>query len=664
MTTSEIRLPPGELERLAECVLEPIRFPAAVQPHGVLLVVRRADLVIIQVSENAAVVVGADPVALLGRSLADLIGQAAVDELPDILDPASVASNPARTEVDGAVFDVIVHDVDGSLIVELEPLVDSADHQIAAMRVSFRRLANAATVDDLWEQTAIEVRRITGFDHVMVYHFHPDEHGEIVGESIAEGMEPYLGLHYPASDIPAQARHLYLSKLSRSIVNSSAEPAAMLSDANTPQPDRLDMSGAELRAVSPHHLEFMRNMGQVSTFSLSIVRAGRLVGMITCAHRSERRIPYGVREGLEILANQVALQLGAMVEIDRLGRRNDVRQVRARLLAQVDGRDDIANALLTAEITVFDLVPADGATVHLGGAALSIGIAPSNAQLDEFIAELIGATGSLEFASNAIPLDYQQWVAQLPGIAGVLVRPLGAEGDYIAWYRGEVTQSVNWLGDTSLGNRLTPLSPRNSFSAWTEDVTGTSLPWGDLADEASELCRDLDSALLHRAQSQLAELALRDPLTGLPNRRLFMDRLEHGIGRSARGDDLAVLFIDLDRFKAINDSLGHAVGDEVLVSVATTLVAAARSGDTVARLGGDEFVVLCEHVNAEEAQAVADRMLAGIHSLSADDAVLRLSASIGIAIVDAASSASQVLSRADAAMYRAKELGRDQVTTG
>jgi chemotaxis family two-component system sensor kinase Cph1 len=664
MAISEIRLPPGELERLAECVLEPIRFPGAVQPHGLLLVVRRDDLVITQVSDNAQAVVGADPVALLGLGLADLIGREAVDELPDILDPASVASNPARTEFDGAVFDVIVHDVGASLIVELEPLVESDENQIAVMRVSFRRLANATTVDELWEQTAIEVRRVTGFDHVMVYHFHPDEHGEIVGESIADGMEPYLGLHYPASDIPAQARQLYLSKLSRSIVNSSSAAAAMLSDANVQQSGELDMSGAELRAVSPHHLEFMRNMGQVSTFSLSIVRNGRLVGMITCAHRSERRIPYGVREGLEILANQVALQLGAMVEIDRLGRRNDVRQVRARLLAQVDGRADIADALLTGDITVLDLVPAGGATVQLGGAAHSIGTAPSPAQLDEFIAEVFRATGTLDFVSNAIPLDYPQWAGQLPQIAGVLVRRLGGDGDYVAWYRGEVNQSVNWLGDTSPGNRLTPLSPRNSFSAWTEDVTGTSLPWGDLADEASELCRDLDSALLHRAQSQLAELALRDPLTGLPNRRLFMDRLEHSLARSSRGDDLAVLFIDLDRFKAINDSLGHAVGDDVLVRVATTLTAAARSGDTVARLGGDEFVVLCEHVSAEEAQAIGDRMLAGIHSLSADDAGLRVSASIGIAIVDADSSASQILTKADTAMYRAKELGRDQVTTG
>lgn len=664
MAVSELRLPPGELERLAQCVLEPIRAPGAVQSHGLMLVVDGNSLLITAASDNAYSLVGAAPVALLGRNLADLLGGDAVQQLQDILDSSSIASNPARTTINGLEFDVIVHASDTSFIVELEPLVESNEHQIAAMRVSFRRLANARTDRELWALTASEIRRVTGFDHVMVYHFHPDDHGEVVAEDIAEGMEPYLGLHYPASDIPAQARQLYLSKLSRLIVNSASKAAVLLSDANFHHPGALDMSGAELRAVSPHHLEFMRNMGQVSTFSLSIVRNGRLVGMITCAHRTERRIPFSTREGLEILTNQVALQLGGMVDIKRLERRDRVRQLRATLLNQIAAQDDIARALVAGDVTLLDLVPADGATIRLGDKTANIGRVPSLTQISAFVETIVAETGSLDFASNAIPRDYPELASKLPGIAGLLIRRLGGEGDFIAWNRGEIKQTVDWLGDPALANRLTPLSPRNSFSLWSEDVTGTSLPWSDLTAEASELCRDLDSALLHRAESLLADLALRDPLTELPNRRLFMDRLEHGLTRHARGDNFAVLFIDLDRFKAINDSWGHAAGDDALVRVASALSSAARLGDTVARLGGDEFVVLCEHAEIGEARDIAGRMLEAVRATVAEGASWHLSASIGVTIIDSESTASQTLTRADSAMYRAKKAGGDRIAAG
>jgi len=675
MTISEIRLPPGELQRLAECVLEPIRFPGAVQPHGLLLVVRSADFTITRVSENAAAIVGADPMALLGRPLADLLGDGAPEELRDILDPESIASNPARIIVDGRVFDVLVHRVDDFVVVELEPVVTSEDGAIRAMRVSFRRLATARSREELWAATANEIRRITGFDHVMVYHFHPDDHGEIVAEAIADGMEPYLGLHYPASDIPAQARQLYLTKLSRLIVNSGDDGVALLSDVNDSAANRadiepasaLDMSGSELRAVSPHHLQFMRNMGQVSTFSLSLVQNGRLAGMITCAHRAERRIPYGTREGLEILANQVALQLGAMTEIEWLSRRDELRQVRSRLLVGLAGRDDIADALLTGETTIVDLIPADGATVRLDGISRSVGTVPSDESMRAVVARLVRERGGADFTSNAIPLDFPELAAELPDVAGLLVRQLGNDGDFIAWYRGEVRQSIDWLGDMSPDNRLTPLSPRNSFSIWSEDVTGTSIGWGELENEASELRRDLDSALLQRAQSMLAELALLDPLTGLPNRRLFMDRLEQSLVRADRfggGDQPAVLFIDLDHFKSINDSLGHDAGDDALVHVAECLRSVARAGDTVARLGGDEFVVLCEEASAEQAWSIAMRVIDAIGATSALRPEWGFSASVGVAVAGAESTASSLLTAADRAMYRAKTDGRGRVALG
>jgi chemotaxis family two-component system sensor kinase Cph1 len=650
-------LPPGELQRLAECVLEPIRYPGAVQPHGAVLVVTDdAAMTITHVSENTDTIVGADPMALLGRSLRDVLDATTIETLLAVL--ADDAGNPMLATIGDRKFDVIVHRTGTSILVEFEPFTETPQEMILGTRAALRRFGAVRSVNELFALTATEVRRITGFDRVMVYHFYPDQHGEVVAEAVASDMEPYLGLHYPASDIPAQARELYITKLSRLIASSTKPGVTFLADANREHPESIDLSGAELRAVSPHHLEFMRNMGQASTFSLSLVRNGVLVGMITCAHRTERRLPYNIRDGLEILANQVSLQLGAMRDIEQLALRNEVRELRSALVSQLTRSDDLMDALLHQHITLLDLIPSEGAVIRLGDRVGSIGTVPDRSVLQELIPRLQAAGAPTDLVTDSLELEHPDVAAILPDVAGVLVRPLGIDGDYLAWFRGERTRTVDWLGDMSPENRLTPLSPRNSFSSWSQEVGGTSLPWQGLEREARELARDLQSTLLHRAESRLADLALQDPLTGLPNRRLLMDRLQHELTRIARGDELAVLFIDLDEFKRINDTYGHSAGDAALQHTASALRRASRAEDTVARLGGDEFVVLAAGLGDEEAHKLAARILEAISGTPVTEEGWSVSASIGVAIADHAADASHVLSAADAAMYRAKLAGK------
>jgi chemotaxis family two-component system sensor kinase Cph1 len=660
--TPQFRLPPGELQRLAECVLEPISFPGAVQPHGALLVVEASSLVITHASENTAAIIGAQPVALFGRPLGDLLDSETLALLEQALDPSSNAGNPVPTSLGGQPFDLIVHRVDDWLTVEFEPFEPTPSEMIQGTRGALRRLTSALTVEELWARAAAEVRTITGFDRVMVYHFHPDQHGEVVAESAVEGIDPFLGLHFPASDIPAQARELYVTKHSRQITNSAAQPAGLLADANRPLPESIDLGRTELRAVSPHHLQFMRNMGQVSTFSLSLVLNGELVGMITCAHGSELRLPYNIRDGLELLANQVALQIGAMREIERLGQRNEAQEIRAALVTQLSQSDDLVDALLHQHITLLDLVPADGAAVSIGGRIDSIGQVPTVSRLAGLDALLARLGIETRLVSESLASDYPEIAELLPSVAGLLVKRLGAAGDYIAWFRGELMHTVEWLGDMSPANRSTPLSPRNSFSAWSEDVGGTSEPWHGLEREARELARDLQAIMLQRIQSQLAELALHDPLTGLPNRRLLMDRLEQELAHTRRAEQLAVVFIDIDRFKEINDSFGHPAGDQALQHVATALTSAARGADTVARIGGDEFVVLCDNVSGDDAVRLADRILAAVAAEPVGSPGWRITASAGVALAGPGEDASQVLSAADTAMYRAKASGRGRVS--
>jgi chemotaxis family two-component system sensor kinase Cph1 len=210
---------------------------------------------------------------------------------------------------------------------------------------------------------------------------------------------------------------------------------------------------------------------------------------------------------------------------------------------------------------------------------------------------------------------------------------------------------------------VSTLSPRDSFSSWTQSVRGSSQSWDGLDIEAAELCRDLDGVLLRRAESKLAALALHDPLTGLANRRLLTDRLEHALTKYARGEELALLFIDLDRFKVVNDTYGHDVGDALIIHAAGQILAATRSEDTVARLGGDEFVVLCEGTTGEEADVISRRLIDAISEpLTTGGTTLSITASIGVTAANLSFSATDLIRQADTAMYRAKQRGRNQAS--
>ena len=163
------------------------------------------------------------------------------------------------------------------------------------------------------------------------------------------------------------------------------------------------------------------------------------------------------------------------------------------------------------------------------------------------------------------------------------------------------------------------------------------------------------------AEERLSHMALHDDLTGLPNRSLFLDRLEHALARGRReSTGSGVLFIDLDRFKRINDSLGHRAGDKILLETAARIAGALRTDDTVARLGGDEFTVLCEGLTGEdEALRIADKVSEELgHLYEVDEGELYITASIGVALSDDSSTPEQLLRDADVAMYRAKGRGR------
>jgi len=644
---AELAVDPDELRRLAECAKEPIRTPGLIQSHGTLLGVDPQTSVVVVASENAREWLGR-PITDAGS---DALGYAA---------RTGNAVDPVRVAWAGGPADAVVHRVDGLALVELEPVIDGTEYVRTGVVGAIQRLSTVTSIAELHRQAAAEIRTITGFDRVMIYHFHDDGHGEVIADDRHPDLEPYLGLHFPSSDIPPQARQLYVTKLCRAIVSTSDPGIPLLAlegsafDGNVRS---LDLSQAELRSVSPYHLQYMRNMGQASTVSFSLLDQGRLVGMVTCAHRTERRLPVLLRRSLEVLATQIAMQLASIGQIETLRHTVEVRERRAALLAPLYASDDIPSALLGGPRTVLDLVPADGVVVRIDGRARVAGRVPPRAVFERVLERLGGGP----FASECLAVERSDIAELLPGVAGLLVVPLDAAGDSLVFFRGEVAREVSWLGDPGMTNRPDDLSPRTSFSAWRQSVSGRSDAWGTVVEEAAELGRELQIALHRRAEARLAELAMRDALTGLHNRRYLVERLQNP--DPVGPDGKALLFVDLDDFKRVNDAYGHDVGDAVILEVARRLLAHSRAHDVVVRLGGDEFIVLCDGVAGADVPALAERIVAAVSvPIVVGTHVVAVTASCGLVVAEAGSPRSGLLEAADAAMYRAKRAGRNRIS--
>ncbi len=618
--------------RLRECAIEPIHLIDRVQSHGSLL----------GVDQGIVTHASADLAHWLGTPL-----EHAHAGLAAVVQGHHGGTCSQRITLTGAPYDVVVHRETEPLLIELEPSLESAGFSISAVMDAIHRIGEVADPAQLLQSAAQEIKMLTGFDRVLCYRFFRDGHGQVLADEREPGMEPYLGLHFPASDVPAQARALYVKKLSRTIVDTGDSGVGIQYLPGAAHP--IDLGPAELRMASEHHLQFMRNMGQVATLSLSLVSEGRLIGMFTCAHRGPRRVPLEIRRLLEVLARLVAEKLASSREISRLQRQLESKRKRTEFVAPFYGSQNLRSVFEQARATIRDLIPCEAACIRFANEMYVVGPVPPVELITQFLAQY----DDKPLVTEALSLDYPEYAELVPGAAGLIVVPLIEPGDCIMLFRGDFAREVHWLGDQTSTNRASALSPRNSFSLWRESVTGRSLPWGVTAEEAFALGAEIKTALTARENAKLAELALVDALTGLPNRR-FLDEHTDKFFDSHR-DGVAAIFLDIDDFKGINDLHGHDVGDVVLVELGRRLERASRDNDIAVRLAGDEFVVLCHDVDQQAAQSISLRLMKTLaEPIDVHGSPLYVGVSAGVAMAAPHESFEDVLRAADRAMYRAK----------
>ena len=519
---------------LTECDREPIHHIAAVQSFGALFAVDEAGA-ITQASLNAAEVLdlAAAPDIAAGTMLEDWFTASALRELRE-----AHARAPAEDGVerlfgldltgDGSLFDCAVHPSGGQMVVEFEPhaLRDFADH-LGLIGPVITQLERLREPKELCDAAARLVRQMLGYDRVMVYRFHPDESGEVIAEDRREDLPPFLGLRYPAADIPQQARDLFRRNRFRVIADMTAEEVP-IEPAIAACGEPLDLSMSVLRAHSKMHLAYMRNMGVSASLTIAIVRNDRLWGMISCHHGAPLLPPFSLRTVAELFSQTFSLMLDRMLvrRAERL--RERARDLHDQLMLELAGGTSLAANLPLLAESIRDLIAHDGISVFAGGEYRALGEAPT---AEEFMTI---APGFGEAANNAIlattALGEQVSAAQpfADRITGALVLPLARRpGEYLVLWRRPIEQEVIWAGDP---NKAAPapgvmLEPRASFAAWREIVHGRGAEWSEEeCDFAERLRRTLIEVIL-----RMSEEVMRERQRAAEQQDLLIAELNHRV---------------------------------------------------------------------------------------------------------------------------------------
>ncbi len=472
----------------AACEAERIDAPGAIQSFGAIFVLDRRTLRLTNLSRNAAEFLAETPDAAIGKSVAALAAALGLD-----IDLAQVCRKMrTRAGKSKAQAQEIARDAGASYLLSLGSghfLLERRDEPADAPgpteadawleRASTTLIAAGENIFALAQLTTRLVRELIGFDRVMIYRFADDATGEVIAESRANDIVPYLGLRYPATDIPSQARRLYLDNRLREIVDTQGliEPLHPPCAAETEKP--VDLSTSILRAISPYHLQYTSNMGVRATIVASLIVDGKLWGLLACHHRSPRLAAAvhrtAVRAASDILSARVAISLH---ERDRR-LRDQSRQALAEIEHVLSTGENSAHVLLEKVIVA---ARAEGAMLCRGSQVIAAGSTPFadvlyviGRRLSESADNGIFVVNDLERFLNAPDIQLQG----LAGAAGVVIP--GDPPLIVVAFREEFIHSVNWGGDPRQAAEIDAksglLRPRDSFEAWRETVTGASRPW-------------------------------------------------------------------------------------------------------------------------------------------------------------------------------------------
>ncbi|MFC3628554.1 HWE histidine kinase domain-containing protein [Paracoccus angustae] len=500
----------GQPIDLTNCDREPIHIPGSIQPHGCLLACDNGTRRILFCSENAPAMLGL-PGLPLDLPLPEAIGGEPAHALLNALATSGNRPRPAVVfglDVNGRALDATIHRHDSRTVIEFEPAASRLGRQISLSRTVVERLRGISDADRLVQMAAPLIQAQLGYDRVMIYQLGEDGAGKVVAEAKLDCHESFRGQYFPASDIPRQARALYLQNPIRVIGDASYAPVPVLS--LEPQAGPLDLSYAHLRSVSPIHCEYLRNMGVAASMSVSVIIDGALWGLIACHHYAPKVLNMADRAAAEMVGEFFSMHLDALHRRHARDAELAARRALDELLANAVRAEDAGPALRDRLPHLAELIPADGVAMWFDGHWTAVGHAPSETEAAPLLALALDLPEGQVFHTDNLMALLPDAAALWGLAAGAMVIPLSRRPrDFMFYFRKEAVQTLDWGGDPNktydtgrFGDRLTP---RKSFAIWKETVRDKCHPWSEADCRFAEALRIAVAEVLLFSSEMLAD---------------------------------------------------------------------------------------------------------------------------------------------------------------
>ncbi|WP_017305336.1 ATP-binding protein [Spirulina subsalsa] len=562
------------LNSLSQDEQESINTPGCIQPHGVLLVLQEPELKILQVSANSDIILGIPPQRLISQNLSAVFEPSQIKKLKRVLQsPNLLGLNPVKLSFQNQEsykpLDGIVNRTDGVLILELEE--NSSIHHFSFL--DFYQLIQNTVIElqktesllHLCEVAAHEFREIAQLDRVMVYQFQPQGHGLVIAEDKREDLESFVGLNYPASDIPAIARKLFSKNRVRLIPDVYYQPVSLIPSDNPLTEKPLDLGQSVLRSASSCHLKYLQNMGVRASLVVPILRHGELWGLIAGHHYSPQYFPYEVRAACEFFGQALSAELSAKESYESYDARLAIQDIQGQLLTQMTQADSFVEGLMEDPDQLLNLVSATGVAICLGDKIQTLGKTPSHKAIMVLLQWLEeGHFRDKLYCTDSLALEYPSAIKYKDVGSGLLAIAISqSQQKYILWFRPEVIQTVDWAGNLNDSTHQTDdgtvsLCPRHSFELWKEEVQLTCLPWYAYQIEAAlDLRKNIISIVIRKAD-ELAQLN-QELYTALRQLRQVQTQLIQSEKMSSLGQMVAGIAHEINNpVNFIYGNLAHA----------------------------------------------------------------------------------------------------------
>ena len=477
---------------LTTCDKEPIHIVGKIQAQGFLIAVDIDTGLITYISENTQAVLHVPHDSFLGKHI-DAVEQPLkllvsktslnISQLLSLgINKNFAATNPFYVTIDSQPYHLVISVSGNNYLLEFEFTETDIDFDIQKIiGRSVSEILSGNSINLLLKAAASEIKDIIRYDRVMIYKFNDDGHGEVIAEEVNSDLDPFLGLHYPASDIPRQARELYKINLTRIIADVDSECSAIIT--NSEEDNKLDLTHSILRAVSPIHIQYLKNMGVASSFSISLILNGELWGLIACHNYTPKFIDYKIRDASKLIGQILSSALEYRIGEEDSKTFAGFNETVNKLVTHLENENDFIKALTGGKVTIKDINFSSGAILFFENKITSIGLTPSAAEVIDIVEWLKINMEETVYTSNKFSEVFAAAKNYTHLASGIMACWLTKElSELIIWFKPEQIQKVNWAGNPEKpversGDGVVHLSPRKSFATWTGIVKGASEKW-------------------------------------------------------------------------------------------------------------------------------------------------------------------------------------------